>query len=215
MRPSSSDAIIREQWLDENSSILRQPPDPVRAARSITAAPAASAAPSLDASERYEARFAAWERRLEEALDDDIENGGDGGLTGADIAPWLAASILEMVDQAVASVLEKTRIETGALRRSLEVERERRTADRRRHVEERGAMCARIADIEGKLANQEKAHAEDCEQWRDELRLLSAELAEQRAVADLRHSRAGRSHSAKVQMRLLRRDLEQEAKGAA
>jgi hypothetical protein len=211
------DGVVREQWLDKDSAMLRQPPEPIRAARSIETvdAPAASAAPSADADWLFNQRFEQWEARVAEAVDDDVENGGDGELSAAELAPWIGASILEMVDRAVAGVVVQMRTEMGSLRRSLEASAEQRRADRRRHVEERGAMRVRIADLEGKLADREKAHAAEAESWRDELRLLSDQLAELRSIDRLRHSRAGRSHDAAVALRLARKELEREAQGAA
>jgi hypothetical protein len=214
MRPSS-DGVIRQQWTNEDSSLPRRPPEAIRMSRSIeTDAPAVSAAPSPDSDKAYDLRLAAWGQVLEEAADDAAEN-GDGEISAVELGPWLAANLLQAIDQAVAGGVAQMRTEMGALRRSVEFLSEQRRADRRRHVEARGLLRAKIRELEGRLEDQERTHASEAARWRDELRTLANELAEQRSLDRLRHSRAGRSHAAAVELKLVRAELAKEARGVA
>jgi hypothetical protein len=202
------DGVIRQEWRPQPT---HPPAVSARAGPEIvTSEPLAPATKPFIVSS--DIRVEEWIDRLEALVDDEIEAGEE--LSDVEIIAEAVGLLQNATDRALADVVDKLRVETGALRRSLDSVTASLSATRRKQVEERAAMRARITDLEGKLAEQQRTYAVEAERWLSELRTLAAEQAEQRAVADLRHSRTGRSHSAKVQMRLLRRELEQEAKAS-
>ena len=210
------DGVIREQWTPQplpHAPVVatRAGPEIVNARAPVS--PAAPRVTLVDSDELFDQREAQYAEAIEEAIAEDED--GAVEYSGSTIAPWLAACVLAEVDKSVGAILEKLRDETGSLRRSLDSVTASLAASRRKAVETRGLLRAKIRDLETALEAERKERAEEAESWRGELRLLSAELAEQRAVAELRHSRSGQSHRAKVELRLLKKQFEAEAKGNA
>jgi hypothetical protein len=149
------DGVVRSQWKVGDHPIAHGPVTAVRAAATVVTQSAPSS-PSPSTEALYEARFSAWARVIEESDEDAAEN-GEGALTASELAPWLAANLLERVDVAVAEAVAKMRAESGTLRRSLEVERERRTAERRKRSIEAAGMRKQVAELQAQNAKQAEA----------------------------------------------------------
>jgi hypothetical protein len=157
MKAPDKEGIVRTEW--KPVTLPHAPVSAIRAAATITTpkAPLERKPPSAEA--LYDQRVAAWEKRIEEAVDDANEN-GDGDLTAAELAPWIAANVLEAVDREIAGVIAKLRTECGTLRRELEAADERRMDERRKRVTGAAALKKQIADLEAAQRAQAEAHKE-------------------------------------------------------
>ena len=150
MKPSA-DGVIRQIWPQDVSD---------RPAASVTKHAADTPAPSSDEEALFEARLDAWEARIEEAVDEDVEDGGDGVLTAASVAPWIAANLMAVIDREIAGVLVKTRVEMGVLRRSLDSVTTSLAAARRKAVETRAALRSQITALEKQIVEDRTALAD-------------------------------------------------------
>ena len=194
----SLDGVVRQMWPQDLTGVTEElaKPFPVKAA---------PRRPSADAI--FDERFAAWESWIEDAVDDDIEDGGDGQLSGADIAPSLAANLLTLVDRAVADVERRTGEAAAKAASTIDALRDqvarlqsarRLDAERHRRTVERLAERIKTHELETS-AKVDKVH--------DALTLMEAEAAEARSVDRLRTSSWIKRHRALVQQRLVQREL--------
>jgi hypothetical protein len=156
----------------------------------------------------YDQRLAAWESRIEEAVDDAAEN-GEGEITAAEPMPWAAASLLEMVDRSIADVVDKLRTECGALRRELEVERERRMEERRRRVTGTAALRKQIAGLEAAQRAQAETHAAALAEMRKALAAVEVSAARDRAHRRLLDSRRSYPQAQQADLERARRRTDQ------
>jgi phage terminase small subunit len=177
------DGVHRQEW--RGVALPHGPVVAVRAAATVVT-PRAPATPSAAA--LYEARMAAWERRIADAVDDAAVN-GEAELTAGELTPWIAANLLETVDREIAGVVDKLRVEAGALRRELESERERRMDERRRRVTGTAALRKQVAALDAALQAQAAAHAAALAEMRKGLAALELGAARDRSLRRLTDAR--------------------------
>jgi hypothetical protein len=151
------------------------------------------------------ARAGEWERRFRDLVDDadEGEEPDDGALAIEGLAALQHATdkALARLERQLVDRLTNEVVELAARIAGLEAARR---ADEERH---RVAVAGLCAD----LASQRKLAVSEVEQQRAENLLLHNELAEVRAVDRLRSSRAGRSHEARVKLKLARKELQRQA----
>jgi hypothetical protein len=211
MRPDA-DGIHREEWLGQQ--IPHAPVTAIRAAATvITSHPPADRStptPTLLSVEAYASRWGNWlEQRSQEAAE------AEGGEEAISVDPLLAeglGALQSAVDRALAKLehqlTDRFAAEAAELRANIAAAEAERAEDRERHRVDAQRLCAEAAVRRNEAAAEAKRQ-------RAESLLLHNEIAEMSAVDRLRTSRAGRWHAARVQLKLVRADLEREAKGAA
>jgi hypothetical protein len=206
MRPSA-DGVVRQEW-PPNAHLEGDEPNESECGNYGNVR--SSAAPALQSLEVYADRWSEWlTQRAEEAA------AAEGDDEAVPVDPLLVESLA-----ALQHAVDKTfvRLERDLAERfageaeELRTEIARLKADR---ADDQERHRAEIRGLRTKLARQANDHAGEIESWRGETLVLQNEVAEVRAIDRLHHSRAGRSHAAAVELKLVRAELERQAKGAA
>jgi hypothetical protein len=199
MRAKPGEEIIREQWVDRDSSLARQPPEPVRTSRAIETVDA-PAAPSPVAS--AEARVNEWTDRLQDLVDDELEAGEE--LSAVELIAEASGLLQNAVDNALDRLEREMASRFGAEIEGLHAKIVSLTADRaadqERHRREVAGLVVRMQKLELETrAEVGEAH--------DAVRLAAAEAAEGRSIERLRQSSWKKRHDSRVGMKLTQREL--------
>jgi hypothetical protein len=205
-----ADGVVRQEWGRQGSEADGDANPAVDGRAQYGRAPAVRDArePPVASVER---RIGEWSDRLQDLVEDEIE-GGSEALSAVELIAEGLGLLQNAVDKALAGLEREMVNRFGGEIEGLHAKVAALEAD---WAADQKRQRAELLGLRTELAVQAKDHASEVEQWRGEITLLQTELAEQRSLDRLRNSRVGKSHAAEVQLRLVRRQLEREAKETA
>jgi hypothetical protein len=157
----------------------------------------------------FDHRVGEWSNWIEEGCQRDFEEGGDGSLEASDLGPQLAAALQDWADGRLAEADARARRDVGDLRRQLEAERERSTAERRRRYAAVSALKARIAEFE---AAAEKRN-QQFEALTTQLVSLERSVARDRSLRRMVDARRSYPRADKVALEAARRKTDKAIQG--
>jgi hypothetical protein len=166
-------------------------------------------APDIDGEDDDLGAVDRWDAWLAAIQDDEVSGGGDL-LTETELLATGLAQVESFAATLAQSEAGRRQTAVKILTRAVTRLSQETAAARQRHEAEIAALKLTNSELRAEINRQRSERAHEAEAWRDELKLLANELAEQRAVSRLRESRSGRAREAEVRLRLLRKELERE-----